>query len=276
MDEHFLKLPSVLTHYAPKDRLNADEFALFFRAIPKKSLLSASESMHGGEVAKEKVSVLIIGSAFGPEFLPIIIGSSAKPRAFAKNGIKERAETKARGFHYYSNKSAWMTMQIFENIVDLLNLEMITQNRRVVLFVDNFSGHKVASRSNVTVEFFLPNITSVAQPLDAGIIKANKDYFRKEMFKDLRSKLHTFSDVSEYIKTVTVYEDCMWSVSALKSIKLSTWKNCFAKCKFVADEDFSLTASNTVEEDSRATASEIFPVSAFNLDAELDSILAFY
>ena len=115
-----------------------------------------------------------------------------------------------------------MTMQIFENIVELLNSEMITQNRRVVLFVDNFSGHKIASRLNVTVKFFLSNITSVAQPLDAGIIKANKDYFRKEMFKDLRGKLHTFSDVSEYVKNVTVYEACTWSVSALKSIKLST------------------------------------------------------
>ena len=83
---------------------------------------------------------------------------------------------------------------------------MIKQKRRVVLFVDNFSGHKVPSRSNVIVEFSLLNITSVTQPLDAGIIKANKDYFRREMFRDLRSKLHTFSDVSEYIKKVTVYE----------------------------------------------------------------------
>ena len=55
---------------------------------------------------------------------------------------------------------------------------MIAQHRRVFLFMDNFSGHEVASRSHVTLDFFPPNITSVAQPLDGGIIKANKDYFR--------------------------------------------------------------------------------------------------
>ena len=86
-------------------------------------------------------------------------------------------------------------MSISDDILDLLNSEMVAQNRHVVLFVDNFPGHNVSSPSNMTMRFFPPNITSVAQPLDGGIIKANKDYFRREMFKDLRSKLHTFSDV---------------------------------------------------------------------------------
>ena len=75
VDGHYLKRPSILTHYAPKDRLNADEFALFFRQIPQKTLMFAGESLHGGKVAKERVSVLVFGSAFGSEFPPIIINS---------------------------------------------------------------------------------------------------------------------------------------------------------------------------------------------------------
>ena len=276
VDRHYLKLPSILTHYAPKDRLNADEFALFFRQVSQKTLMFAGESLHGGKVAKERVSVLVIGSAFGPEFPPIIINSSAKPRAFTQRGYKDMAQTETLGFHYYSQKSAWMNMHIFENILDRLNLEMICQNRRVLLFVDNFSGHKVASRSNVTLEFFPPNITSVAQPLDAGIIKANKDFFRREMFKDLRDKLHTFSDVSEYIKNVTVYEACIWSVSALKSVKLSTWKNCFIKCQFVSEEDFDQTATDSVENDVPPAASGMSNFSNLNIEAEIDTVLAFY
>ena len=276
VDEHYLELPSILTHYAPRDRLNADEFALFFRGIPQKSLLFAGESVHGGKVAKERVSVLVIGSAYGPEFPPIIIGSAAKPRAFAQRGYKEMAETKKLGFHYYNNKSSWMTMSIFDDILDLLNSEMFAQNRRVVLFVDNFSGHKVPSRTNMALRFFPPNITSVAQPLDAGIIKANKDFFRREMFEDIRKKLHTFTDVSEYIKNVTVYEACMWSVSALKSVKLSTWKNCFIKCRFVTEEDFVSTVTDPAENEFLAATSDMSAQSCLNFLAEINNVLAFY
>ena len=54
---------------------------------------------------------------------------------------------------------------------------MKDEDHEICLFIDNFSGHKIAYEpQNILLEFFEPNLTLFVQPLDAGIIwcfKAN-------------------------------------------------------------------------------------------------------
>lgn len=58
---------------------------------------------------------------------------------------------------------------------------MRSQNRRVCLLVDNFSGHNITYEPrNVQLEFFALNMTSFVQPLDAGIIRCFKAHYRRE------------------------------------------------------------------------------------------------
>jgi len=48
---------------------------------------------------------------------------------------------------------------------------MKREQRNICLYVDNFSGHKITYQpSNISLEFFEPNMTSFVQPCDAGII----------------------------------------------------------------------------------------------------------
>jgi hypothetical protein len=54
------------------------------------------------------------------------------------------------------------------------------QNRKVCLWVDNFSAHEIAYKpTNIRIEFFAPNMTSFVQPLDAGIIRCFKAHYRR-------------------------------------------------------------------------------------------------
>jgi len=47
--------------------------------------------------------------------------------------------------------------------------------RNICLYVDNFSGHKITYQpSNISLEFFEPNMTPFVQPCDAGIIRCFK------------------------------------------------------------------------------------------------------
>ena len=52
--------------------------------------------------------------------------------------------------------------------------------QNICLYIDNFSGHKIAYQpSNISLEFFEPNMTSFVQPCDAGIIRCFKALYRR-------------------------------------------------------------------------------------------------
>jgi len=58
---------------------------------------------------------------------------------------------------------------------------MCPQECKIILLVDNFSGHSVEfTPRNVQVEFFEPNLTAFVQPCDAGIICCFKAHYRRE------------------------------------------------------------------------------------------------
>ena len=56
---------------------------------------------------------------------------------------------------------------------------MQRQNRSIVLFVDNFSGHNISYKlKNIQLEFFAPNLTSFVQPCGTDSIRCFKAYYR--------------------------------------------------------------------------------------------------
>ena len=87
---------------------------------------------------------------------------------------------------WVANQKSWMTTEIFERfMLDFDRKIVIVRKEKVLLLVDNFSGHQipnVASRLRVTwLEFLPPNTTSRFQPMDAGIIASFKTQYCKLM-----------------------------------------------------------------------------------------------
>lgn len=75
-----------------------------------------------------------------------------------------------------------------------------TTEEKVILFLDNVSSHSpdfVGKFSNIKVVFLPKNTTSRLQPLDAGIIKNFKSYYRKLIVK------HALSNISGSVLTAT-------------------------------------------------------------------------
>ena len=63
---------------------------------------------------------------------------------------------------------------------------MARQNRKVLLFIDNYCAHpQIHSLRAVTLKFLPPNTTAVIQPCDAGIIKNLKYYYRKMLMRSM-------------------------------------------------------------------------------------------
>ncbi|KIJ47021.1 hypothetical protein M422DRAFT_164430, partial [Sphaerobolus stellatus SS14] len=130
--------------------------------------------MSGKKAEKFRITLGVGCNATGTEKLPLLfIGKSKQPRCF-----KGKTPRSLR-LDYYNNTKAWMTMDIFERWIKDLDLKIGCQGRRILLLIDNFSGHYISYMPrNIKIEFFEPNMTSFVQPCDTGIICCLKAHYR--------------------------------------------------------------------------------------------------
>jgi hypothetical protein len=113
----------------------------------------------------------------GSDVSAICIGVSKCPRG--TNG----AFWAEHGIQYYFNESAWMTSNIFVNLLTEFDQKL---KEPAILLLDNFSGHKITEDlhlRHVIPLFLSPNTTSSSQPLDAGIIASIKCRYRTELVR---------------------------------------------------------------------------------------------
>ncbi|KAK3920484.1 Tigger transposable element-derived protein 6, partial [Frankliniella fusca] len=169
-------LPNKLEGYAAKDIYNAAECGLFFNVLPDKTLVLDKRDSQGGKTSKARITVLLAANGDGSDKLtPFTIGKSSKPRCF-KN-IRSLPCT------YKSQPKAWMTGDLFIEWLKQVDGKMRAQRRQILLFIDNCPAHPTDLQflTNVKVEFFPKNCTSMLQPLDQGVIHNFKYFYRKRV-----------------------------------------------------------------------------------------------
>jgi DDE superfamily endonuclease len=93
-------------------------------------------------------------------------------------------------------------------------------NRKVLLIIDGFSAHQTGidlatnetdALNNIRIEYLPPNTTSVCQPLDQGIIRTWKAYYRQQW---LRYAISHFEKDRDPSKTIHVLQAIRWGLSA--------------------------------------------------------------
>jgi hypothetical protein len=106
-------------------------------------------------------------------------------------------------------------MVIFIEFLKALDVSMCVQCRTVLLFLDNYAPHLQDTSFvwSVKVVYYSPNCTNMLQPLDLGIIKCFKQYYRKQLVqkvvycmdsgKDIEFKISVFQAIHF---TVVVWE----------------------------------------------------------------------
>ena len=212
--------------------------------MPSKSLAKKGEKCQGGKKAMERLTVLLCCNCAGEKLKPLVIGKSKYPQAFRKVKI----QAKDLPVRWCYNKKAWMTMKIFHEWLEDLNIDLKRNNRKILLFLDNVTSHASLDLSNVHLIHFPPNTTSDLQPLDQGIIQNMKLLYRKKLLQNCLNKINDFESVSDYTHSITVLDAIWWIDLAWNSIKVNTFENCFKNAGFFRDE-FRIAQSDFENED---------------------------
>ena len=173
----------IIEHYDPENVYNMDETGLFFRLLPRYTLLMPYvdvSSVRGEKKVKDRLSLVVCANCTGTHKVPCTLIGKPKSPACIKN--------REWPLKYISQEKAWMdvaTCWKWFNDVFYPNVRR-RPGRPVLLLMDNAPGHFEAfERDNVTVVFFPPNCTSWKQPCDLGIIAALKKRYKYLYLKDV-------------------------------------------------------------------------------------------
>ena len=122
------RLPDLIKGYSLDDTFNSDETALFYRALPEKSLQYSGINNDNVKVSKERLSILFCSNWSGNEKLkPVVIGKFKNPRCF-KNINRANLPV-----HYRNNSNAWMDNFIFREWLAILETKFKAENRKVFI-----------------------------------------------------------------------------------------------------------------------------------------------
>lgn len=213
-------LPSLIAEYNPKDIFNADETGLLFKALPSATLNRSNYKIAGLKTPKERITILLLCNATGDYKKIFAIGKPKKPRCFKNRELP---------FKYFSQKKAWMTQDIWREIIMAFDEEMIHQNRKVILFVDNASAHKQTNLKNVNVCYLPANTTSILQPLDMGIIHAFKAHYRQNIIRKQICFLEAGKKIEDFKKSIDILTALHIAKRAYWMVTPDTILNCFKK-----------------------------------------------
>ena len=85
---------------------------------------------------------------------------------------------------YESQKKSWMDSEIFTNYIRKLDRKFQLEGRKVPFIIDNCVAHpSVDNLKAMGLIFLPPNTTSKMQPMDQGVIRALKAYYRSKIIK---------------------------------------------------------------------------------------------
>ena len=211
-------LPTMLSKYELNQIYNADEFGLFYRAQPEKSLHLKDERCVGGKHSKLRLTGLAVANAVGEKLPMFVIGKSKSPRCF-KN-------IKHLPCRYRSQNKSWMDSILFEEWVRKIDQRFTAEGKKIALVIDNCPAHpSIDNLVSNDLIFLPPNTTSKLQSMGQGVIRSLKAYYKSLSVRKLIDAIEKNKSLPEFsILDAMRILDVAWG-----KVTKETVVNCFAK-----------------------------------------------
>ena len=159
---------------------------------------------------------------------------------------------------------------------------MRVAGRHVILLVDNATSHSAEGLrlTHVVVKFLPPNTTAHIQPMDAGIIRNFKGFYRGLLVRYFLRCIEDGQEQVVSIKTAITYVKEAWA-----SVKQSTIVNCWRHVKILpptqqpttnvetddADDDLPLAELQRLQHRLPAAEDRMNAADYLNIDREIDT-----
>ena len=205
---------------------NQGYYSLISNEVPSNKVASKNK-----ENAKLRVTFTSFCSLGGDVHSPIFIAKNFS-RSLKKEKSAKKTDTIDKkcfdNFVLYRNKNGWMTKSVFSDILSTLNKKLDKEGKKILLWVDNASPHKIANEfSNIRIEFFRPNMTPLIQPQDQAFYATLKSRFQKykREFLITREESPTQAEMFEKISELTLGLDPEFIKSCWKLCGLTDLTN---------------------------------------------------
>lgn len=190
------------------------------------------------KTSKDRVTLMATANASGDFRLPLVfIHKSAKPRCF------KNVNMSSLPCHYYSQKSAWMSGDIFADwfhkqfvplVLGYLRGKSLPLN--ALLLLDNAPSHPGTEALThetedgcIQAHYMPPNVTSVIQPMDQGVLENLKRRYKRDLLRRLLLGSEEFGSYAEYAKQLTVKDALYMSAKVWGEIKQESLERAWNK-----------------------------------------------
>lgn len=212
---------------------NFDETGLWYKTLPNKTPAAMHEHQAPGfKNQKERLTIGACCNADGSLKLPlVVIGKWARPRAF------KNIKTKNLPVSYKHQKNALMDSDIF---TDWFRNEFVPRVKtflreknlplKASLVVNNCRAHPLIKVDDIDTGFLPPNVTSLIQPLNQGILETLKRRYKIQLVSAiLNEQERNNTPINVHLKKITIKDVIEWIDDSWKQISPTTIYKCWSK-----------------------------------------------
>ncbi|XP_044595474.1 jerky protein homolog-like [Cotesia glomerata] len=213
---------------------NCDETGLYWKMMPNSTLVQRKEKKaEGFKKPKNRLTVMACTNASGTHEIPLlVIGKSAQPRCL--RGVKNVP------VHYIHQENSWMIREIITTWYTEIFLPEVKKKHeldknpdtKIVLIMDNAACHPPAEELNklcksCTVMFLPPNVTSLIQPLDQGIIEKFKRRYRNDLIEKILLQEENNVENKDFFQSFNLLDAFNLCALAWDEVTSSDIRNCW-------------------------------------------------
>ncbi|KAA6396629.1 MAG: putative Tigger transposable element-derived protein 6, partial [Streblomastix strix] len=234
-------LPELIEQFGEENVYNIDEFALYYLQGIDHTLGIKEQKEYGIKKSKKRITGLIRASVTGKKSKILLIGPVKQPHCFRGHMIKT--------FTYNNQRNAWINSLIFNSYLHQLDADFRMNKKFVAIICDNCSAHATYNEqfTNISIYYLPANTTSIAQPMDAGVIHSLKKRYKSQISQQQLDNILIGKQLSFDLFKACVLITHLWNETKIEVIQhefQKAWNN----EDVVSDEDFN---ENTKEENEQ-------------------------